>query len=187
MNLTPATLHHYCTACGDCLLWNLGTNRQGYPSARIDGKVTNVRRYLWEMKAGRNLGEGQVIRSTCGNTRCLNHLVARSRGRITAESYASGRRDRAREYKHRVRAFVARGIAKLDFEKAREIRERRDEGELALAAAFGVHKTTIRDVLAGKSWVEQPYANSVFVWTGRIAVNEETALNAPRHRERAAA
>ena len=185
MNLTPATLRHYCTACGDCLVWNLGTNKQGYPSARIDGKVVNVRRYLWELKAGRNLGDGQVIRATCGNTRCLKHLVARSRGRITAEAYASGRRDRSREYMHRVGAFVSRGLAKLDWEKARQIRERRAEGEIALAAAFGVHKTTIRDVLAGKSWVERPYQSSIFGWTGRIEITEQTALNAPRHREAA--
>ncbi|HOW49037.1 MAG TPA: hypothetical protein PLB26_15445 [Rubrivivax sp.] len=185
MNLTPATLRHYCTACGDCLLWNLGTTKQGYPCARIDGEVVNVRRYLWELKAGRNIGEGQVIRSTCGNTRCLKHLVARSRGRITAEAYASGRRDRPREYLHRVSSFVSRGLAKLDFDKARQIRERSEEGEAALAAEFGVHKTTIRDVLAGKSWVERPYQSSIFGWTGRIEITEQTALNAPRHRESA--
>lgn len=182
MNLTPATLRHYCTACGDCLLWNLGTTKQGYPCARIDGEVVNVRRYVWEQSTGRKIGKGQVIRSTCGNTRCLGHLSARSRGRVTAEAYSSGRRDRPREYLHRVSSFVSRGLAKLDFDKARQIRERSEEGEAALAAEFGVHKTTIRKVLAGKSWVEKPYASSVFGWTGRIAVSTETALNAPRHR-----
>lgn len=175
MILSNATLHHYCTACGDCLLWNLGCNRQGYPSARIEGKVVNVRRWLWEQKSGRKLGKGQVIRSTCNTPRCLGHLVAATRGELTARSYASGNRDRAREYVNRVNAYIERGLAKLDWDKARQIRARRDEGERALAKAFGVDKTTIRQLLAGKTWFENPYQSSVFAWSGQIAVNDDEA------------
>jgi hypothetical protein len=175
MNLSKANLHHYCTACGDCLIWNLGANSQGYPSARIDGKVVNVRRWLWEKNAGRKLGAKQVVRSACGNPRCMAHLAVSTRGELTSLSYSTGHRDLASEYQSRVKAYIRRGIAKLDWDKVREIRARRAEGPLALSEWFGVSRSTIVHVLAGKSWKEHANGASIFSWRGSVAVNDDQA------------
>jgi hypothetical protein len=173
MILTRENMHSYCTACGDCLLWNLGCNNVGYPIARLDGKTANVRRYLWEQKAGRKLGKGQVVRSTCGNPRCVKHLASASRGELTALAYANGNRNAAKEYVQRVNAHMKRGKTVLDWDKAREIRARRDEGSEALATEFGVDKSTVKYLLAGKTWIERPHQSSVFEWRGTVAMNGE--------------
>ena len=146
------------------MIWNLGANKQGYPSARIEGKVLNIRRYLWEKSAGRKLGEKQVVRSTCGNPRCVSHIAVATRGELTAISYSNGNRNSPREYRRRVDAYISRGIAKIDWDKAREIRARRKEGPLALSKEFGVHKSTIVHLLSGKSWIENHNGSSVFEW-----------------------
>jgi hypothetical protein len=175
MKLTEDNYGMYCTACGDCQLWNLSVNSAGYPSARIDGKVTNIRRTMWELRSGRKLGKAQVIGSTCGNSKCLVHLAVSTRGQLTAKAYRDGNRDLAKEYRNRVKAYVARGIAKLDWDKAREIRARREEGALALSKEFGVNKSTITHVLSGKSWYEHAVGATVFAWRGTVAVNEQKA------------
>lgn len=164
MDLTVANFRSYCSECGDCLVWKLACNRQGYPSARVNGKVVNVRRYLWEAKAGRKLGANQIVGSSCGNTRCLAHIVAQTRGDVTAKSYEQGKRSHFSEYRARHAALVARGLSKLDWEKARQIRARRGECTKALAEEFGVCKSTVVKVLAGICWVEHAKGATVFGW-----------------------
>lgn len=153
MHLTLENLHMYCTEEGDCLLWNLCVTSEGRPSARLDGKVRDVARYVYTLRHG-PIPKGMVVAQRCRNYRCLECLEAithtekniRNVGRRSLGMYGTA-------------SLVAQGRIKLDMEKARAIRSS-DKASVDLAREYGVHRTTICDVRLGRIWRER--AMSVF-------------------------
>jgi len=166
MRLTLDNVRHYCEPCGDCMLWKLGTNGRGYPLACINGKPTNVRRYLVQLKYGKALPKGTIAVSThgCTDPRCLLHIGRGNRSDLLKRMYSEGRRSSVGEYLSRQRAAIKQGRTVLDLEKAREIRLRSHIPSRVLAIEYGVNRTTIDNIKRGRSWRESAPNNSAFAW-----------------------
>jgi hypothetical protein len=166
MKLTLDTLHHYCTACGDCLLWNLGVNSTGYPQARLGQKQGQmVRRYVFTELMGRQIPRGHVVVATCDDRLCLepSHLTTMKRGKVQERAYAKGKRIHALEYASRLAKAQEQGLATLGWERARYIRSQPAERtNTAIAAELGVSHKVVSNVRRGKSWRENYGISSVF-------------------------
>lgn len=169
MKLSLETLPMYVDECGDCWMWKLSCNGQGYPQANIDGKQWLTGRYIVQVLQGREVPRGFVVTTRCVDRKCVNpdHLMVAKRGTVLQRTYDRGRRMQAKEYVSRVRHFERMGRTVLDFEKAADIRSRDAKvTNAALAREFGVNPNTISKVRSGKSWRMQMPAASVFHWRG---------------------
>lgn len=166
MKLTLQTLRHYCTECGDCLLWANGVNSTGYPQARIDGSSeTMVRRYIFTELLGKEIPPKCVVSTRCDNKLCIapGCLIAMRRGKVQERSYARGKRMHVSEYRERLRHFQARGLTVLDWTKVRYIRSLPIERTHAsIARELNVSRNTVAKVRRGLSWRENYGATSVF-------------------------
>lgn len=172
MNLTKENLHWYCTQDGDCLLWKLGTNKQGYPQAHLGGKGGQmVRRYVYTEIMGRTLNSGKRVSARCGNRLCCSpdHLFQETHSQTLKRCYQDGTRSAKLEYVRRLEAFLKHRPVKLSFEKAREIRSRpREVTHAELAREYGVTEHAIRRVRNGTSWKDNFAASSVFTYSGML-------------------
>lgn len=67
---------------GECIMWTAGTHKQGYPMAKWDGKMIQVKRKQVEIKLGRKLEPDERVKSTCNNVRCVNpdHYTVHQKG-----------------------------------------------------------------------------------------------------------
>lgn len=84
------TLKHKVVEDGDCLRWT-GACCGGHPSHRIGGKTSLVRRALY-VEAHGPIPPGNILRATCGMTRCLNreHWVLTTYAAVAKECGAKG-------------------------------------------------------------------------------------------------
>ena len=131
---------------GDCLIW---TGRLNHSSGHPKWKNFTVRRLLWALQHG-PLKPSELITSTCGNPRCLEHLAITSRAEIARKTNAD---PRVKAIKRAKSSAVARKKAKLSMEKAREIRSSELTGK-ALAVVYGVSEDLISKVRHYKAWPE---------------------------------
>lgn len=170
MKLTLENLHMFTTQDGDCMLWNLGTNKQGYPQAHLGGKGGQmVRRYVYSVLLGKTINKGKRISSVCGNRLCCapEHLIQHTHSQTLKRCYQDGARSARLEYVRRLEGFLKHRPVKLSFEKAREIRARPPEVTHAeLAREYGVTEHAIRKVRNGSSWRDHFAASSVFTFSG---------------------
>lgn len=92
--------------------------------------------------------EGQVVRHTCDNPRCVNPL------HLTLGTQADNMQDMRERGRARKVPMPgeANPAAKLTAREVRDIRERAGAGAAALAREFRVSETAVRDVIAGRSW-----------------------------------
>jgi hypothetical protein len=110
-----------------------------------DGRMVGVARFAYELHHGL-LPAGRMVGHTCGNRGCVNpeHLFAATQHDIRLNAQHPDRRG---ERNHN---------AKLTWQKVRSIRARHASGETvpALARAYGVDPSAIRQVVLGKTWQE---------------------------------
>jgi len=135
------------TEDGDCLIWNGRLSKScGHPKY---GDMV-MRREVWKARKG-PLKAGQLVTTTCGNPKCLEHLAITNKSEVARRSNAD---PRVKASKRVSAAIVARARAtKLSMEKAREIRLS-DESDTALAKAYGVDHSMISKVRKNRAWVE---------------------------------
>lgn len=166
MKLTLNTLHHYCTECGDCLLWANGVNSTGYPQATLDGKAGQmVRRYIFTELMGKEIPPRCVVSTRCDNRLCIapGCLIAMRRGKVQERSYARGKRMHVSEYRERLRLAEARGMTVLDWQTVRYIRSLPlERTHASIARELNVSRNTVAKVRRGLSWRESYGATSVF-------------------------
>lgn len=166
MKLTLENLPMYCTACGDCLLWNQGVQSGGHPQAHINGKPgVLVRRHLFTELLGQRIPKGHLVTTKCGNRLCLapEHVITMSMSKLKARDYSEGRRIVATEYASRLRGRLSHGRVVLDWGKVAEIRAAGPEvTNTALAVKFGTSLKTIGNARRGKTWRVSHAASSVF-------------------------
>lgn len=101
------------------------------------GIVATAHRIAYRLMIG-PIADGLVIRHTCDNPPCCNpaHLLSGTVSDNTIDAIVRGRRPHV----------------KLTPESVREIRRRRAEGCVALAAEFNVTHSVICNLLAGRIW-----------------------------------
>lgn len=141
---------------GDCLIWK-GYIGNGVPQVSHHGKVIAVRRLMLELQ-GRVLRIGDHAASKCRNPSCVNpeHISHRNKFQHSAAMHSAPRNEEVRAAKL---AAFRRKTAKLDMEKAREIRCS-DESGPVLAARYGVDKALVSRIRRNEAWREfsNPFA-----------------------------
>lgn len=139
-----------CVEVGECWEWATPVTIEGkrFPSMRLDGKVTNARRYAYEQARG-PIKPGMVLSQNCGNPYCINpaHHVQVTKRAALQRAGKQGRMSQVSPT--RIASVRARG--KLSMEIAQEMRNS-DEHPLVLAERYGVHKSTVYYVRRGKLW-----------------------------------
>lgn len=131
----------------DCWLWTAALNEHGYgvmrPEERRSGPAVKAHRVSAEL-AGMEI-HGLMVRHRCDNPPCVNpaHLEPGDAADNVGDMIARGR--------------IARGerrSVKLTDDAVREIRQRVAAGELQreVAAAFGITRSNVSLIAAGKAW-----------------------------------
>lgn len=129
-----------------CWIWHGGRDSGGYGTFLLDGITVGAHRAAWIFEHGPIADPLAVIRHECDVPSCVRHLA-----------YGS-EQDNCRDKFERGRAACVKGEANpralVTEEQVREIRRRHAAGEtqLALAAEFGVGKTTMGHIIHGRSW-----------------------------------
>lgn len=163
MNTYGLTLDGIIARCvpgeGGCLIWQaqFGGNHYPYPiisRQRLEsGKrgSVGVRRIAFSLATKKPIGKLYVY-MRCADSRCLNpeHMVAKTRRNQNAGPRRKDHAAKAAEGRRRSSA------TKLDWDRARAIRARLNQGEQgqALALEYGVSKHLISRIKVGKAWVE---------------------------------
>lgn len=123
----------------------------GYGAISQGGKNVRAHRVSYEAYNG-PIPKGMVVRHTCDNPACINpdHLILGTQRQNVADREARGRRD--------VKGSQI-GTSKLSEQDVMEIRASTDS-TADIAARYGVDKSNIWLIRAGKSWKHLPCANA---------------------------
>lgn len=129
-----------------CIIWTGRLVADGYGVIDIGGVRWQVQRLVWIRAYGR-IPAKHVIRHTCDNPMCINidHLNAGTVAENMADRTARGRT--ARGEKH--------AMSRLTRVEVAAIRESIEPGK-ALAAKYGVSRSTIQHVIDRRTWRNVP-------------------------------
>lgn len=146
---------------GDCLIWRGAKNTTGgYPVMKTDSKNELVRRLVFTLNGG-TLKPRQPVAMLCGEKCCVNpaHMKSSSTREIAQMAAKRGAFVNPTRGAKIAQKRRASDTAKLTMEVAREIRMSNETGPV-LAARYGVNKTVINGIKAGKRWKDyrNPFA-----------------------------
>lgn len=134
----------------NCWVWTASKNERGY--GRIAGKALGGNRLAhcvsWELANASDVPAGQFVLHACDNPPCVNpgHLFLGTQKDNIADMISKGRARRGKL------PGSLNPNARLDEALVEQIRSRRSEGPTAIAKAFGVSRSTIKDILKGRTW-----------------------------------
>jgi hypothetical protein len=139
---------------GPCLLWPYANNERGYGvlSKSINGRLTmiKVHRLAFEAYSG-PIPEGMEVCHACDNPACYRvaHLFVGTHKQNIHDCIEKGRNSQPPR-----RIGQDHPNAKLTEAKVREMLRLKREGLSIpkIAAAHNVNRTTVKRILAGKSW-----------------------------------
>jgi hypothetical protein len=158
---TADTIRAKCIEEGECLLWP-GAICGNKPTAWHAGKPTNLRHLFWNLThPTKQLGDGQILRISCRDERCLAHMVRSTRADLMRQiskklvGIASVRAARAAA--RRRRSTVTHEIAELIRQDSRPPQQ--------LADQFGLNRRTVQRIRSFETWAPVP-GSSVFNWQG---------------------
>lgn len=145
----------------ECWPWQGHRSPQGYGAITIDGKARRTHRVAYEMHYQRPLGKLFACH-TCDNPPCVNpaHLFAGTPADNVHDMMRKGRV--VRPIRDNAKVNYARGeavtLAKLTADNVPIIRARREMGESygSIARDYGVDRTLIYQICAGKLWKHVP-------------------------------
>jgi hypothetical protein len=125
---------------GGCWLWSGRTNNYGYGVIRVKGKNVYTHRLSWELRNGRKIPSGLMVRHSCDNRTCIHpdHL---SLG--THQDNMKDMADKGKRTNHKLSETQVRRLVKL-----------RDDGVPVdkYAKELGIGVTYARRVAAKKAW-----------------------------------
>jgi hypothetical protein len=189
MKLTLESILARCIEDGDCLLWPGAKSGDGSPCASFGAPryTVRLRRWVWAESKGPLPADRNVTMNGpkgCGHALCLNvaHMLPVTKREQMRLASALGKLQvRPGRVAHQQQ--LKRATAKLDLDKARQIRFRRAAGETltALAAEFGVHHSLIDRIAKNLAWRELATNASVFTWNGSL---DKHPLDAAMQRNR---
>ncbi len=143
---------------GPCWIWTGSRlSRSGSPSCGVAslgrrGHRMLAHRFAWEITRGA-IPDGLVVCHACDNPPCVrpSHLFLGTQAENLKDMRAKGR-----GHRNPFRSGTAHHGAKLDAERVRAIRTRRAEGLsfAKLGAEFGLHPSTVHDIVHRKTWRE---------------------------------
>lgn len=131
---------------GDCRLWTMRKDRDGYGRVHVGKALWGAHRWVWVLAHGA-IPEGQVVRHRCARPTCINPL------HLELGTQAENVQDRARDG-HTARG-TANGRAKLTEETVRALRQRHAAGGISvrrLAAEMGINPYIAQDIVKRKTW-----------------------------------
>ena len=133
-----------------CWLWMGARNERGYGNVRINGRTVRAHRLAYELLRG-PIPAGMVICHHCDTPACVNpdHLFI--------GTMADNIRDRDEKGRRVPPRGEANGFAKLREGEILEIRSRYVPYRVSLtnlAREYGVHHSTIHDIVRGVTWKE---------------------------------
>ena len=141
-----------------CWIWKGSKNKDGYGRFRFNGKAMLAHRVSWVLAYGEPR-EGSCVLHKCDNPACVRpeHLFLGSRADNHADATRKGRARWAHLRAWRDRLGGERSSHVLTEDQVKEVRLRFAAGETqtALAKTFGVHQTTIHNIVANKTWRKQ--------------------------------
>lgn len=129
----------------DCWEWQGYRNKNGYGEFHVERRLQLAHRYSYFLQTGE---WGEYLLHSCDNPACVNpaHLSVGTHQQNMAEAAQRGLMCHGEDHPY----------AKLTKEAVHAIRERHRQGEsqLSLAKVYGVHQTTIRNVVKHITWKE---------------------------------
>lgn len=142
----------------ECVYWPWSDTRDDYVAIHVDGRIERAHRWVYSQVHGVELdrrgqfdGPGeQVIMHTCDNKACMRHLVL--------GSPLENIRDAVR--KGRMRPRVGDGVrTKVPADAIPAIKSLADQGVSyrLIAEAYGVSRSTIGDIVSGRSRTGTPH------------------------------
>ena len=122
-----------------------------YAYVRSQGKTELAHRVAYVEAHGLTLADidGQVVRHRCDNKRCTNH------DHLLLGTQADNMQDKVD--RNRQAKGSSHGMAELTEDAVRFIKSNyrrrcKEFGGRALAARFGVHESTVSDIMLGYTW-----------------------------------
>lgn len=143
-----------CREDGDCWIWAQAVNSTGYPQCSVNGKGGVLVKRLSLLASGKKPYRARCrVTSTCGEKLCCNpeHLKWSTASEVLIDGYRS--RGVTQTYGSRLKGALKGNVAKLDWERVRQIRARLEtESVEALAKEYGVGWKAIRRIQLNRSW-----------------------------------
>lgn len=141
-----------------CVEW-IGSTRNGYGrltiGSRTDGtrKTVTAHRLSYEINIG-DIPDGMFVCHKCDNPKCINpsHLFAGSRQDNVNDREKKGRNNLSGIHK----SGEGHSRSKLTWDDVARIRGMSGLSQQHIADLFGVSRSTIKDILHGKTWIPQP-------------------------------
>lgn len=138
-----------------CWLWKGRRNHNGYGALTHNNTKWLAHRLAWVLANGVTLEKGVVVRHKCDNPQCVNpaHLCLGNQLNNVHDMVSRKRQNFFGRRNHR-QIGERNPAAKLTAEQVIEIRHRRQQGEtlLALATEFGISKSYVGNLAAGRKW-----------------------------------
>ena len=165
MNITQKDIDRFwlhVDKSGECWIWIGSIMNNGYGEIGIshNKKHRNVstHRFSWIISHGA-IPDKKYICHTCDNKSCVNpdHLYVGThsdniRDAVIRNRIASGKRQGAYTHPEKVRRGETHSLVKLTESQVIEIRNSRNIKQRKLAIEYGVHFSTICDILRRKTW-----------------------------------
>ncbi len=130
-----------------CWLWTGYCHNTGHGQFNYNGKPILAHRFSW-LLAGHTIPERMCVchapHSICGHRNCVNpdHLRVDTTAANNRDRIADGTSTRGTKHP----------MNKLTEEQVRDIRRRGEENQARLAEEFGVHNSTINQIIKRKNW-----------------------------------
>lgn len=144
-----------------CLIFQGYIDASGYGSDWVNGKSQHAHRAAW-IRTNGPIPDGLFVLHRCDVKACtdLGHLFLGTQADNIADKVSKGRQARgashgSRTKPHRIARGERNGIAKLNDEKARQIKLLVARGELnftEIGALFDISRYTIALIARGKRW-----------------------------------
>lgn len=134
-----------------CWEWTAYRNWRGYGKIYINGKAVNAQRVAYCLEHDLDLHdiEGRLILHSCDNPGCVNPKHLR------AGDHQENLEDMQTRNREAIRVGEKNPNSKLNMKTVQIIRQKYHSGEangVQLAKEFGLHSSTIYDMLRGKTW-----------------------------------
>ena len=135
----------------DCIEWEGSLDTAGYGQKRVKGRLMRATHYVLREQLGVDVPSGMMACHTCDNRKCVNgdHLWIGTNADNMADMKAKGRGRAPQGTDQHLSKLTEEQVL---FIKANYVPRHPELGGAALGRKYGVHKTTVTDIIRGKSW-----------------------------------